>query len=460
MAGRAPLLKALGKLPSRMRENAPQFDSFPTTRWSLILRNRDADQELRRQALDELLTRYYPALWAHLVQKKRIEIHAAEDVLQGFIADKILDRDLLLQADPAKGRFRALLLRSLENYLIDQGRHARARSPSTGPAISLDEGLLDRAPSAEPVSDPFDVAWARRVLAEAISRLRSACASLQEPHTWDVFESRILNPALQDLPPPPYSELVRRYCLATPKQASNLLITARRRFAQAIRSVVAEYVDRDEEIDEEIASLRQVLAGAHGDWECSPLVPPSEAERAPSAQPANQPADLEQTSPLVLAKMLQVDVDRDALWPPADLGALFQHLCSLPLAQACESLDGNYTAPPASFLAGKDVRTVGELLSHPQAPLEALAELKRLARNSARREASDVPSEIATLLYFASNAAALVHHGQRITKSGDEVLRYGFGLVRDRPWLDERMRSLLDAALVKLAPADEADHVH
>jgi hypothetical protein len=93
-------------------KDAEQFGGFQTTRWSLIARSRDIDPALRRQALDELLRRYCPALLAHLVRNKQMDVHSAEDLLQGFISDKILERDLLAQAGPGKGRFRSLLLAS------------------------------------------------------------------------------------------------------------------------------------------------------------------------------------------------------------------------------------------------------------------------------------------------------------------------------------------------------------
>ena len=55
---------------------------LPTTHWSLVARAGFTDNEARRDALGELLTRYLPALRAHLIHSKRLTDDEADDVLQ------------------------------------------------------------------------------------------------------------------------------------------------------------------------------------------------------------------------------------------------------------------------------------------------------------------------------------------------------------------------------------------
>ncbi len=90
------------------------------------------------------------------------------------------------------------------------------------------------------------------------------------------------------------------------------------------------------------------------------------------------------------------------------------------------------------------------MLRHPQPPLKLLEAAKRLARDNAKSEHRAVPAEISTVLYLASIAAALLRHNQRITKSGDDVLRYGLELMLQRPWLDDMTRDLLQQVLARL----------
>ncbi len=77
---------------------------------------------------------------------------------------------------------------------------------------------------------------------------------------WGVFEVRILAPILQGTEPADYRELVERFGLRSPSQASNVLITGKRMFERVLRSVVAEYARDERDVDEEIGELREILA--------------------------------------------------------------------------------------------------------------------------------------------------------------------------------------------------------
>ena len=79
---------------------------------------------------------------------------------------------------------------------------------------------------------------------------------------WGVFECRVAEPTLQGSPPADYAELVRRFHLQSPSQASNVLMTGKRMYARALRAVVGEYAEDRQEIESEIEELRQILAGA------------------------------------------------------------------------------------------------------------------------------------------------------------------------------------------------------
>ena len=80
--------------------------AFPSTQWSLVDRAAAGDAKARQRALGDLLQRYLPALRAHLVFKKRIDQERAEDLVQGFVTNKVIEQGLIARADPGKGRFR------------------------------------------------------------------------------------------------------------------------------------------------------------------------------------------------------------------------------------------------------------------------------------------------------------------------------------------------------------------
>jgi hypothetical protein len=95
------------------------------------------------------------------------------------------------------------------------------------------------------------------------------------------------------------------------------------------------------------------------------------------------------------------------------------------------------------------LRTFGDLLRHPQPPIELLCLVKDYAKglSDAPPEATHaVPAEIATCLYFATLAAALVRCGQRISALDDRALCRGFEWASFQSWISADLRTLLREA--------------
>ena len=229
---------------------------FPTTRWSLVRRAGEAEGNV---ALEELLRRYLPALRAHLQHMKRIEADEAENILQSFVLDKVVQEQLITRADRRRGRFRTFLLTVLDNYTRNWFRWAQAkrRSPDQSPA-SL-ESIAEPAQTAT-VDRAFDVAWAREVLHEALDRMESSCRENGHISAWEVFSARAVQPLLEGEPYEPYEQLVRRLGLGSPAEAHNALVTGKRMFQRALNEVIGEYASDPAEIEEEITDLYRALA--------------------------------------------------------------------------------------------------------------------------------------------------------------------------------------------------------
>lgn len=233
---------------------------FPTTHWSLMEVIRRGDVRVRQQALEQFLVRYLPALRAHLVRTRNVPRQDAEDLLQEFVAKRILERDLVSRVEPGVGRFRTFLLKSLDHFLIDQLRRQRAckRSPGGGRLVPIDDEK-DEGPVSGGCADPFDIAWARRVIHEALRRMQEHCAAQGRLDLWEVFRCRLVEPLLEGVPPAGYEALVAQFRLKSPAQASNVLASAKRMYARTLRAVVAEYAADEEEIEAELRDLREIL---------------------------------------------------------------------------------------------------------------------------------------------------------------------------------------------------------
>jgi RNA polymerase sigma-70 factor (ECF subfamily) len=245
-----------------MSADAPQqpaFQPFPVTPWSLVARaGRDSDAPMR-EALGTLLQRYLPALRAHLVLHRRLAPDLADDLLQSFVSRKVLEQKLIARSDRSRGRFRSFLLKALDHFVIDELRSQRARGGGAAQLTELEElDLADEDADVRP-SDAFDRVWARQVLDEAVRRMRIECETSHRPDIWGVFEQRVLAPALHGAQPAPYDQLIERFDLRSPTQASNVLMTAKRMFARVLRGVISETAEDEQELEEDLRDLRKVL---------------------------------------------------------------------------------------------------------------------------------------------------------------------------------------------------------
>ena len=238
----------------------PEMRGFVQTDWSLVGRV-GRGGSAGREALGVLLLRYMPALQAHLVQRKRLSPDAADDLLQEFVASKILEKDLIAHAQRNAGKFRTFLLTALNRFVLNRIRdeHAKKRSPEHGRVVSMGDGVDQLQADDEP-AEAFHAAWAQRVISVALRRMRAQCKRSGRSDLWGVFECRVVGPTLEGAEPVDYEQLVQRFGFRSPAQASNALITAKRMYARTLRAVLGEYARDDTEIDAESQELREILS--------------------------------------------------------------------------------------------------------------------------------------------------------------------------------------------------------
>jgi RNA polymerase sigma-70 factor (ECF subfamily) len=215
---------------------------------------RGADSPARRGALEALLRRYLPPMKVYLVRKRRLGPDEADDLLQSFVSDKVLDARFVAAADQSRGRFRSFLLTSLDHFLID-----RVRKRKSTPAAT--EGDEAPEPAAPQEPDPFDVAWARQVINEALRRMEDGCRAGGRGDVWAMFERRVVGPTLLDRPAPPYETIVAELGFSSPTEASNCLVTAKRMYTRILREVVTEYAGENPNVEAELRDLMTTLSG-------------------------------------------------------------------------------------------------------------------------------------------------------------------------------------------------------
>jgi len=230
-------------------------EGFPTTRWSKVARAASGASEEDRQALADLLRRYLPALRAYLVRTRRIPGDRADDLLQAFVTQRILEKNLVARADRERGRLRTFLLTALANFVAGEFRREAA-----GRTMPVDPHELAERPVGTPrESSDFDLEWARQVLAETMRRTRAECEKKGRPEVWTLLECRVVTPTIEGTPPLAYPETVRRFGFQTPREAANMLVTGKRMLRRNLRAVIGEYADADA-INDEIRDLWNILS--------------------------------------------------------------------------------------------------------------------------------------------------------------------------------------------------------
>ena len=232
----------------------PRLDDL-STHWSSVMAMRLADEGAAEAALASFLRRYVPAMRAYLVQARRFDGHDADDVVQGFVADRILARRMLDRADRERGSLRGMLKTALIRYAINANRNRR---PVPVEAIEACADVTGAA--SRPMPDAFDIAWAREVLAQALDLMKSSLEGCGKANVWRVFEHRLARPMLDGSPATPYRELVARLGLRDSVEAANLLVTGKRAFVRSLRQVVGEYTSSAMEVEREIQDLRRIAA--------------------------------------------------------------------------------------------------------------------------------------------------------------------------------------------------------
>lgn len=230
--------------------------AFPSTHWSSIAQAVQESKDGSRDALSRFLVRYIPVLKTYLVRFRHLSAEEAEEYVQGFIADRIVEKEILARADRKRGRFRSFLLVALNNY-ISTGQQ-REKQMLRRHHLRMQQYVVESLRDDPALT--FNFTWAQSVVEQTLGAMRAECRRNQRMDLWKVFEGRVLIPARDGAPPTSYEQLVDELGLKNPIAATNLLVTAKRTYSRILRRVIAEYAVDSVEVDAEIHELRAALA--------------------------------------------------------------------------------------------------------------------------------------------------------------------------------------------------------
>lgn len=237
--------------------------AFLDTHWSKLMAVRAGASSERRSVLNFLIQRYWKPVYCYL-RRSGCGEEDAKDLVQEFFA-ACLRHDFFAKADPAKGRFRNLLLKSLQHFLANARRAALAkkRHPSKGFACIDETAFEVEQPAAlkDTVTpdEIFHRTWLTELVRRVLKRLESACReSGQETH-YELFRRYLVAPALDGTDAPRLRELGAA-CGLTGKDAANRVLTVQRAFQRLLTDEIRVYATSEDEIAEELRDLKRFLA--------------------------------------------------------------------------------------------------------------------------------------------------------------------------------------------------------
>ena len=253
--GLHPSLSPVEAHPSQV--NA-KHHAFASTRWTTI--RACSEGGTAAQAAREILCRdYWFPVYAYIKRTGHTS-HDAEDRTQEFF-EYILNNSWLEQADQARGRFRAFLLASLDNFLRDHYAKNQARKRAGGYRhIPLDMATAEShyALSEQAERSPaqvYETEWASVVVDIAWRRLEAEYVHAGRQHHFEYLKvflasagdanqhktaAKVLNLSVQNI----------KVCIHR----------LRKRYSEALSEEVGRTVKEPADVAAEMVHLREVFA--------------------------------------------------------------------------------------------------------------------------------------------------------------------------------------------------------
>ncbi|MHC4143617.1 MAG: RNA polymerase sigma factor [Planctomycetota bacterium] len=243
-------------------------ERFLTTQWSLI-ENIQTGQDQDKLLISFLLEQYWKPVYCYL-RRSGYDNEHAKDLTQAFFHEVVLNRDLVGRADKAKGRFRSFLLHALKQYTTKQNlkERARKRIPKEK-MVSLDvvePPALPESITQVSVEESFNYAWISALMERVLSCVRAECAEKGMKTHWKLFYERVVRPVLTNCQAPSLAHLCQAQGIRNTQNASNMIVTVKRRFRVALeKNVRRTLLDGDqapEEIEELLHFFRKSAQGS------------------------------------------------------------------------------------------------------------------------------------------------------------------------------------------------------
>jgi RNA polymerase sigma factor (sigma-70 family) len=232
---------------------------FATTHWSVVLAARNQETPEAAAALEQLCCSYWQPLYVY-VRRRGYGPEDAQDLTQQFLA-QFLSKGGFGLANPARGRFRTFLLNSLQHFLTDEWKRARAIKRGGGKlAISLDAQAeaerycLEMAENLTP-ERAYERRWAMSLLEEVLAAMKQEYEQAGKGQLFRALQSFVWGPGES----PSYAQIATD--LGVTEGAARVAVhRLREQYRQRLRAHVAQTVDDPGQVEDELRYLIEVMS--------------------------------------------------------------------------------------------------------------------------------------------------------------------------------------------------------
>jgi RNA polymerase sigma-70 factor (ECF subfamily) len=234
-------------------------EAFPRTQWTKVAKGPTGE------ATEVIVQQYWKPVYCFIRRRWPGKSNEeAKDLTQGFFCDVVMGRHLLRRADRSKGRFRSFLLATLKTYVaeVHRAQTARKRMPAEGliPLDGIDPASVPEPSDTATPEQAFIHAWASELLDDVLAEVQADCQRDGKGKHWEVFCRTVVAPTLTGAPAPPMSQLCQELGIESEATASNMNVTAKRRFKAALEGRARRFVGADDDVEQEIRDLMQILS--------------------------------------------------------------------------------------------------------------------------------------------------------------------------------------------------------
>jgi RNA polymerase sigma-70 factor (ECF subfamily) len=232
---------------------------FASTHWSVVRAAGDSTDTCAIEALGRLCGAYWRPLYL-FVRSSGYDEETAKDLTQAFF-ERLLGKDYVKEADPARGRFRSFLLGALKHFLANEwDREKAVKRGGRCRFVPLETTVLEaelqrgtrRNLNPEQI---YERRWAMTLLDQAQQALEAEQAAGGKAAPFSALQVYLTG----DKERPPYAATAAQLDMSV-EAVRKAVQRLRQRYGQLLREAVAQTVGSPEEVEAELRHLRAVLS--------------------------------------------------------------------------------------------------------------------------------------------------------------------------------------------------------